>query len=110
MRKTIEDVVYCLRSFRRTPGITAVILLTLALGIGANTAIFSIVDGVLLRPLPFHDPQQLVRIVHNIRGAGLKDVAVSVPEMDDLVSRSGVFADACANWPVDANLTGGDKP
>lgn len=106
----LHDVRYCLRTLLKSPGFTAVVIATLALGIGANTAIFSIVDAVLLRPLPFSKPDQLVRLVDNFPGAGLQDVGMSVPELWDLQQRSGIFSQVSAVWPIDANVTGAGHP
>jgi len=106
----VQDLRYGLRALRKSPGFTAVIILTLALGIGANTAIFSIVDAVLLRALPFPAPGELVRVVDNVRGFGLKDIGMSVPELQDLAGRSGVFEQISATWPVDLNITGTGHP
>src|SRR6201992_2865675 len=101
MLPVLQDVRYCLRSLRRTPGFTITVILTLALGIGANTAISSIVDAVLLRPLPFPHAEQLVRVIDNLPGLNLRNVGMSVPELQDLQQRSGIFQDLSAIWPVD---------
>jgi hypothetical protein len=90
--------------------ITAMVLLTLALGIGANTAIFSVVNATLLRPLPFHDPEQLVVSHADLRGLGAQSAGFSVPELDDLRDRAGVFSAVSAVYQGPGNLTGGEHP
>src|SRR5580704_9795443 len=80
----VQDLHVGLRMLRKSPGFSAVAIITLAFGIGANTAIFSIVNAVLLRPLPFPEPDRLVRITFNEPGLGLRDVLFSVPELEDL--------------------------
>src|SRR5262245_35273835 len=65
----VRDVRYALRGLSRTPGFTAVAILTLALGTGANTAIFSVVNGVLLRPLPYQGSDRLTQVMENVRAA-----------------------------------------
>src|SRR5579862_4693365 len=110
MGSLLIDVRFCLRTLRKNPVFAAVIILTLALGIGANTAIFSVVDAVLLRPLPFPSAGQLVRVIDEARGSGLRDIGMSVPELQDLAGRSGIFDQISAAWPVDANVTGAGQP
>jgi predicted permease len=105
-----QDLSFCLRTLRKTPGFTVIVILTLALGIGANTAIFSIVDGVLLRPLPFPEPERLVKIADSEPGAGLYDFGTSEPELRDLQGRRDIFDGVSAIWPVSADATGGSQP
>jgi putative ABC transport system permease protein len=95
---------------RNRPGFTAVAIITLSLGIGANTAIFSVVDAVLLRPLPFPNPEKIVLVRDDLSGRQAVNVGLSVDELKDLQERSGVFEQVSAVWPVDANLTGSDRP
>lgn len=105
-----QDVHFALRTMLKSPRITATVLLTLALGIGANTAIFSVVNATLLRPLPFHDPEQLVALSADLRGLGAQRVGFSVPEFDDLRDRAGVFSAVSVVYQGPGNLTGGEHP
>src|ERR1700733_11946327 len=83
----IRDLKVALRSLARTKGLAITVILTLALGIGANAAIFTLVRGVLLRPLVNRDENRLIYIRQSARGEGVDDVAFSVPEILDLRSR-----------------------
>ncbi len=84
LENVLQDARYGLRSLRKNPGYAAAAILTLALGIGANTAIFSVVHGVLLQSLPYGGGDRLVRIRVDAPGAGIQDGAFSVPEINDL--------------------------
>src|SRR5262245_28237246 len=106
----VQDFRYALRMLLKSPGFSLVTIVTIALGIGANTAIFSIVDAVLLRSLPYRDPDRLVKITFNRPGIGLRDAGYSVPELEDIRSRAEVFDDVSVTWPVNANLTGASEP
>jgi len=106
----LQDLRYGVRMLRKKPAFTLVAVLTLALGVGANTAIFSIVNAVLLRQLPYPDPGRLVRIFFASPGVGLQDVPFSVPELDDLRTRSGVFEDVSGIGGGSVNLTGASQP
>jgi hypothetical protein len=94
----------------KSPGFSITGGIILALGIGANTAIFNVVDSVLLRPLPYRDPGALVSVKDDLRGLNIPDVGMSVPEFWDFRDRSGVFDEISVMWPISANLTGGDRP
>ena len=76
--------------FRKSSAVTAIAILTMALGIGATTAIFSVVEATLLRPLPYAQPEQLVSIQADLPGLGANDVGISQPEWQDL-QESGIF-------------------
>ncbi len=105
-----QDGRFALRTMWKSPRVTATVLLTLALGIGANTAIFSVVNATLFRPLPFHDPEQLVVLHADLRGLGAQSVGFSVPELDDLRDRAGVFSGVSVVFQGPGNLTGGEHP
>jgi len=110
METLLQDVRYSLRLLRKSPGFAAVVVLTLALGVGANTALFSVVDAVLLRPLRYQQPEQLVSVQADMPGRNLVDFGMSQPELDDFQKRSGVFDQISAIWPINANITGREKP
>src|ERR1700746_1621215 len=110
MNSFLQDLRYATRIMAKTPGFTIVAILPWALGIGENVAAFSIVRAVLLRPLPYRHPGQLVRVYDDLRASNVRDVGMSQPEIEDLQNRSGVFEDISAVWPISANLTGGDRP
>ena len=110
MTTLFQDVRYGLRQLWKSPGFTIVAVLSLALGVGANTAIFSIVNAVLLRSLPYRDPDRLVRIFFNEPGVGLRDVTFSKPELDDLQTRAGVFEDVTPILEGSDILTGENSP
>ena len=110
MNQFLQDVRYACRMLLKTPGFTIVAILTLALRIGANIAAFSIVDGVLLRPLPFNHSEQLVRVFDDLRSSNAKDVGMSVPEFWDYRDRAGIFQDIAVIWTIPANLTDVERP
>jgi predicted permease len=104
-----QDARYGLRMLRKSPGFTAIAVLTIALGIGATTAIFSVVDATLLHPLPYPHPEELVSIEDDLPGVGAKDVGMSVPEWQDL-ERSGIFQHVSPMGGGSVNLTGSSQP
>jgi predicted permease len=109
MTSFFQDLRYAARTLLKSPAFAIVAVLTLALGIGANVAIFSVVYGVLLRPLPFAHPEQLVRIFDDLQGPNTPDVGMSAPELWDLEDRSGVFQEVSAVAPGNSAVGGGER-
>ncbi|HXJ92807.1 MAG TPA: ABC transporter permease [Terriglobia bacterium] len=106
----LQDVQYGVRQLRRSPGFTAVAILTLALGIGANTAIFSVVYAVLLKPLPFRNPGQLVRVFEGNDRAGIPAEGCSYQEFQEWQRQNHVFSGMAAVTAHQLNLTGRGEP
>jgi putative ABC transport system permease protein len=103
-----QDLRYGLRILRKSPGFAIAAILTLALGIGANTAIFSVVYGVLLEPLPYHDPARLILLNETTPKVGV--VSVSDPNFLDWRSQSTTFSQMAAVHEVGFNLSGISQP
>src|SRR5438045_8852620 len=110
METLLQDVRYAWRWLVKKPTFTIVAVLTLALGVGATTAMFSIVNAVLLRSLPFPEPDRLVRIYFTNTGVGLRGVRFSVPEFDDLRTQTDVFEDVSVVVLGPTNLIGVKQP
>ena len=104
----LQDLRYALRQLRKNPGFTAIALITLALGIGANTAIFSIVNAVLLRPLPYLHPNRLVFLAETT--PQVPDESFSMADFDDWRSMNSVFETTVAFRSDSVTLTGGAQP
>jgi putative ABC transport system permease protein len=105
-----QDFRYAARTLAQNRAFTAMAVLTLALGIGANSAIFSVVNGVLLRPFSFSEPEQLVVAWERALNSGLPRMVVSPPNFADWRTQSQSFQDMAAYRPQDFNLTGSGEP
>jgi predicted permease len=107
---TLNHLRYALRSLLKQPGFAAVVVITLALGIGASTAIFSVVNAVLLRPLPYANSDRLQVIWGNYRALNIQRLSAKAAEYDDYAKQTQVF-DAVAAYSNDSfNLTTGSEP
>src|ERR1700740_626381 len=96
METLLQDVRYGWRMLARNPGFTAIAVLTLAIGIGASTAIFSVVDTVLLRPLPYQQPDRLVIVSETSPGMSADEIGVSAGEYQDYRDRNRCFSQVAA--------------
>jgi len=99
LENTLHDVRFSFRMLVKSPGFTTVAILTLALGIGANVAVFSVVNTILLRPLPFHDPQQLTWLAGNNGVGGLSDQTYRVDAYEEIQRHSQSFQQVTAYVP-----------
>ncbi len=110
MSDLLRDVKHAIRRLRKSPGFTAVAVLTLALSISATSAIFTVVDAVILQPLPYRSADRLVRVTSEFERLGLQDAGLSASELFDYRDRAGLFEEITGIWPITANLTGSSKP
>jgi putative ABC transport system permease protein len=106
----LNHLKFAFRQLLKNPGFTAVAVLTLALGIGANTAIFSVVNAVLLRSLPYKDPEQLVRVYQTSAKRSVVFGPVSPPDFDDWREQNKAFEKIASYWSFSSNLTGKGDP
>jgi len=110
METLFKELRYGIRSLLKHPGFSAIAVITLALGIGANTAMFSVVNAVLLRPLPYHDPGRLVTIWEESPQRGMYQMPVSFANLRDWVDQNHTFEQISAYTFTNLNLTGAGEP
>src|SRR5919202_4962302 len=106
----LHDLRYAVRALLKNPGFAAVTIACLALGIGVNSTIFSVVDTVAIRPLPFRAPGELVAVHTTQQANGIQFGGVSYPWMQDLRSRTNSFSDFAAATGRSLTLSDGDEP
>ena len=110
MENLLADLRYAVRMLLRSPAFSLIAIAIMALGIGATTAIYSVIDATLLHPLPYPYPGELVRIQDDLPGVGARDVGISAPEWRDL-EESGIFQSvALTDTGTSVNLTGSSQP
>ena len=110
MEILFRDVRYCIRMLTKRPGFTAVAIIALALGIGANTAVFSVINAVLLRPLPFVEAENLANVWTTRPERGVTKMVDSYPDFVDWRDQNSTFDYLAAYAENDYTLTGGDDP
>jgi putative ABC transport system permease protein len=109
IEKVLVDLRYAARMLLKSPGFALIAIATVALGVGATTAIYSVIEATLLHPLPYPEPTELVNVEDNLTGVGAHDVGMSIPEFRDLQS-SGIFQFVSLAGFGSTNLTGSAQP
>lgn len=109
METTIRDIRYALRMLRKNPGFTVVAVIALTLGIASSTVIFSVVDGVLLRPLPYPESDRIVTVSQSTRSTGISRHATAPANYLDWVAQNTVFSEMATSRGGQGNLTEGDR-
>src|SRR5437660_7065682 len=110
METLLRDIRHGIRGLLKRPGFTAIAVITLALGIGANTAMFSVINAVLLRPLPYHEPDRLVTIWEESPERDMYEMPVSFANLRDWVDQNHSFEQISAYTFTNLNLTGAGEP
>ena len=110
METTLRDLRYALRILRENPGFTIIAVLALMLGIASTTVIFSVVDGVLLRPLPYPESERIVSVSQSTRSTGISQHAAAPANYLDWLAQNDVFSDMATSRGGQGNLTEGDRP
>jgi putative ABC transport system permease protein len=110
MSNLFQDLRYGLRMLRKTPGFTIIALAALILGIASTTVIFSVVDGILLHPLPYPDSDRILTVAHTVRSTGISRHAASPANYLDWQEQNDIFSHMAASRGAQANLTDGDRP
>src|SRR6202453_707559 len=104
-----QDLRFAVRMLLRSPGFSLIVIATMALGVGATAAIYSVIDATLLHPLPYPRPSEIVRVEANLPGVGAHDVGFSIPELRDL-QNSGIFQYVSFCFFGSENVTGSAQP
>src|SRR5579862_510383 len=110
MQTLLQDARYGFRLLRKSPGFTLIAVLTLALGIGATTAVFSVVDTILLHPLPYRNPGELVLVTESLPAMASDELGVAAGEFQDYRERNRSFSQVASFESDGFNLTGTDHP
>src|SRR6266704_5922377 len=106
----MNDLKFALRQLLIQPGLTLIAVVTVALAIGATTAVLSLVNGLLVRPLPYREPQQLILLLQHFKSQNLERIPVSPPEFKDYETRGRSFEKLGAFGYTNFNLAGEDRP